>query len=580
MKIQKTKYLILFPIIIALILTAFGGGISGTNAAGGHCYQTFLPMVISSGGSAHPGPTAPGTMSNCSVGGELFADFNGDGYADLAIGSPEETVLFNGVDVEGAGAVNVIYGTASGLSSANNQIWHRGMDEIYRDPETDDNFGHTLAVGDFDDDGYDDLAIGVPNSTAWLPVDNAGVVQVLYGSAIGLTADRDEVWAQSIIGIPGDVEADDHFGHALTTGDFNFDGYSDLAIGVIGETVNGVPSAGGVNIIYGDNNGLSNSNSHLITQSLGGSADPPETDDYFGYALTTGDFDNDGIDDLAVGIPDEDIPTIEGNLADAGAIQIFYGAGYGLVDTITNSAESDFWYAGSNAYVEGALEAGDRFGHSVEAADFDGDGYDDLAVGIPSETHGSGGSAIIFAGAINVFYGSSNGIDANLFQPAPIWHQDSSGILDEPEFAERYGYSLAAGDFNNDGYADLAIGVPWEVNNIGNNIGAVGILYGSVVGLTSLDNDLLFLGPLQTDQNDQFGYTLSVGNFDGDSFFDLAIGVPNDTPDAVLNTGSVVVRYSDSDGVPESYGQQTWHQGSPGILGSPETDERFGAGLP
>lgn len=581
MKNQKTKYIVFFPIILALILTAFSGGISSTNAAGGHCYQTFLPMVIGSGGAgAGPGQATPGTMNNCAIGGEVFADFNGDGYADLAIGSPNETVLFNGVDVEEAGAVNVIYGSADGLSSANNQIWHRGIDDITRDPEPNDNFGHALAVGDFDDDGYDDLAIGVPNSTAWLPAANAGVVQVLYGSAIGLTADREQIWAQSIIGIPGDVEADDRFGYALTTGDFNFDGYSDLAVGVIGETVNGVPAAGGVNIIYGDNNGLSNSNSHLLTQATGGSADPPETNDYFGYALTTGDFDNDGIDDLAVGIPDEDIPTIEGNLVDAGAIQIFYGAGYGLLDTITNSAESDFWYADSNDYIEGALEAGDRFGHSVEAADFDGDGYDDLAVGVPSETHGSGGSAITFAGAINVFYGSSNGIDADLFQPAPMWHQDSPDILDEPEFAERYGYSLAAGDFNNDGYADLAIGIPYEVNNLGDNVGAVSILYGTVVGLTSLNNDLLFQGTLLVEHNDQFGHALSADDYNADGYIDLAIGAPNDTPDVVLNTGSVTVRYSDAGGVSSSSGQQLWHQGSPGIIGTAETDERFGASLP
>jgi hypothetical protein len=317
----------------------------------------------------------------------------------------------------------------------------------------------------------------------------------------------------------------------------------------------------------------------MITQALGGVTTSAATNDYFGYALTSGDFNSDGIDDLAVGIPDEDILTLEGNLVDAGAIQIFYGAGYGLVDTITNSADSDFWYADSNGFVGGAAEAGDRFGHSVAAGDFNGDTYDDLAVGVPSETHGSGGGAIIFAGAINVFYGSITGIDANASWPAPIWHQDSPGMVDEPEFAERFGYSLAAGDFNDDGYEDLAIGIPYEENGSGVNFGAVSIMYGTSVGLATANNQIVLEGPLLSEHNDQFGQTLTADDYDNDGFIDLSIGIPNDTPDDISNTGSVVVRYSTSNGIPGDFGQQKWHQGSSGIIGAPESGERFGDSL-
>jgi hypothetical protein len=343
--------------------------------------------------------------------------------------------------------------------------------------------------------------------------------------------------------------------------------------------VDGIAGAGAINVIYGTSSGLSSSNSHLITQALGGITTSPGNNDYFGYALTSGDFNSDGIEDLAVGIPDEDIPTPGGTLDDAGAIQIIYGAGYGLVDTITNSADGDFWYAGSNAYVGGALEAGDRFGHSVEAGDFNGDGYDDLGVGVPSETHGSGGSAIIFAGAINVFYGSITGLDATAAWPAPMWHQVSPGMADEPEFAERFGYSLAAGDFNNDGYEDLAIGIPYEENGGGVNFGAVSVMYGTSVGLVTANSDFLLEGPLLSEHNDQFGHALTADDFDGDGYVDLAIGVPNDTPDTVDHTGSVVVRYSNGNGVPGNFGQQIWHQGSPGIIGAPESGEQFGGSL-
>lgn len=585
MKFPRFKLLIFLPVLLALILMAFGGGTNSTIAAGGECYLAFLPMVTGNGGgTANPGPHAP--LGDCEPGGsssEVEADFNGDGYADLAIGSPNESVPFNGGNIAEAGAVHVLYGTDSGLSADDSQLWTRADADIYRDPQPFDHFGAALTVGDFDNDGYSDLAIGVPGSAVYGPfIAEAGVVQVLYGSPAGLSGNEDEIWAQSIVNIPGAPEAQDYFGTALTAGDFNYDGYADLAIGVPGETVNGVDDAGAVNVIYGSPTGLNNSNPipHLVHQDLVGSSSPEEEDDYFGSALTAGDFNGDGIDDLAVGIPDEDIPTPGGNLTDAGAIQIFEGQGFGLVDTITNSAESHFWYADSNPYVEGALEEYDRFGHSVEAGDFNNDSYDDLAVGIPSETHGSGGGSILFAGAINVFHGSITGIDATAAWPARIWHQDSTGMLDEPEFAERFGYSLAAGDFNDDGYEDLAIGVPYEENNLGENVGAVSIMYGTSVGLAAANNDLLFQGTLLVEHNDQFGQTLAADDFNGDGYLDIAIGAPNDTPDVVLNTGSVTVRHSDTDGVPSSFGQQVWHQGSPGIIGVPETGEAFGASLP
>ena len=86
------------------------------------------------------------------------ADFNGDGFDDLAIG-----VLLEDVgSIVDAGAVNVIYGTANLLSAANDQFFTQNTTNIEDTAEASDNFGSALTSGDFNGDGFDDLAIGVP----------------------------------------------------------------------------------------------------------------------------------------------------------------------------------------------------------------------------------------------------------------------------------------------------------------------------------------------------------------------------------------------------------------------------------
>src|SRR5262245_7680398 len=79
----------------------------------------------------------------------VVADFNGDGFSDLAVGVSGEN--------NNAGAVNVIYGSASGLTSTGNQVWTENS--LGETSSAGDRFGISLAAGDFDNDGFADLAI-------------------------------------------------------------------------------------------------------------------------------------------------------------------------------------------------------------------------------------------------------------------------------------------------------------------------------------------------------------------------------------------------------------------------------------
>jgi len=209
-------------------------------------------------------------MAQPALAAPLVTDFNGDGFADLAVGVPGENT--------GAGAVQVLYGSSTGLTAAD-QVWFQ--DDTGTDSSEDgDAFGTTLATGDFDGDGLTDLAIGVPGEDGF-----RGAVNILYGSVIGLNDDGAQFWTQDSTDVEDTAEDGDGFGSALAAGDFNGDGRSDLAIGAPFEDVDGTADAGAVNVLYGSSSGLTATGDQFWHQDVSGVKGIVETGDSFGWAL-------------------------------------------------------------------------------------------------------------------------------------------------------------------------------------------------------------------------------------------------------------------------------------------------------
>jgi hypothetical protein len=466
--------------------------------------------------------TAESDQTNAQFGGSVgtAGDVNGDGYADVIVGTPNYD---NGQEDEGA--VFVYYGSAAGLSVTANWMAEGG--------QANPQFGRSVSTaGDVNSDGYSDIIIGDP------AYNNGEISQgralVYYGSAAGLSATPG--WT-----IVGDQEGTTVGYSVSTAGDVNGDGYADVIIGAAFYNTT-EENAGRVYVYHGSATGLTPGPANWTV-------DGPQVDGSLGWSVgTAGDVNSDGYADVIVA-------EAYGGEWYEGRVYVYHGSAAGLTTTADWEAEgnqdfahfgeaagtagdvngdgySDIIVGASTIYVNGQASVGRAFvyhggpdglatdeadwtvegdyaearlGNPVATAgDVNGDGYADVIVGAPYYDSGETAEGRVF-----VYHGSAAGLSTTA-----DWTAESNQA--EASFGVSAG---TAGDVNGDGYADVIVGA-YHYDNGQENEGRAFVYYGSAVGLSTTAD-----WTAESNQAEaSFGVSVgTAGDVNGDGYADVIV---------------------------------------------------------
>ncbi|WP_449351329.1 FG-GAP and VCBS repeat-containing protein [Streptomyces shaanxiensis] len=442
-------------------------------------WRTALAVALALGGVVAL-PAAAGAAPH-----QVRDDFNGDGYADLAVAAPDGTVGGRAK----AGFVGVLYGSASGLKASTKRVFSQNTAGVPGGSEAGDRFGSALTTADLDRDGYTDLIVGVGGEDG-----GSGRVQVLWGGARGLSggatlasgAAGDRLGSAGHLAA-GDVDGDgatdlltavDRYGLVATggpfsrsgsargerqvvkdrypstvldldVGDLNGDGITDVVAAQTGETFDSRRIA----YWWGTKDGLTPWT--LVWDIDGATLQGGEN-------LAVGDVNRDGYADIVVGrAVDGYASDYDAYRAKGGRVTWIPGTS-GAPDGVKEQAVNQ-----DSPGVPGTAEKGDRFGTDVQLADVDGDGYLDVVTGVPGEDLGTPTDPDRWpdAGSVVVVSGRADGLTgAGSHQ---VVTQNSTGVPGAAEKGDAFGGAVHVGDANGDGLADLVVGAPGENANAG-----------------------------------------------------------------------------------------------------------------
>ena len=447
-----------------------------------------------------PGDASGGSVSSA-------GDVNGDGYADLIIGTRFADP--NGEPSGETGETYVVYGGASapgtdGVLALSALDGTNGFTLTGIDP--DDVSGASVSsAGDVNGDGYDDLIIGArradPNG------ERSGETYVVYGGAstdgvLDLSA-LDGTNGFTLNGIdPGDVS-----GYSVSSaGDVNGDGYDDLIISARGADPNGARS-GETYVVYGGTSAPGTDGAldlSVLNGANGFTLTGTDPDDRSGRSVSSaGDVNGDGYDDLIIGAHRADP-----NGASSGETYVVYGgASAPGTDGVLALSALD----GTNGFTLTGIDPDDESGRSVSSAgDVNGDGYDDMIIGARfADPNGDN------SGETYVVYGSASAPGTDGVLDLSALDGTNGFSLTGIGMGDRSGVSVSsAGDVNGDGYDDLIIGAPGAEPN-GARSGETYVVYGGATGTESV----VPVTAQGTASADNF-----TGNAGADTFTEIAAG--------------------------------------------------------
>ena len=392
-------------------------------------------------------------------------------------------------------------------------------------------FGHGVCVlGDLDDDGVEDLAVGAFHDNDGGT--DIGSLWILFLNEDGTVKSEHKINDSSL---DGKLHSEDNFGRGIAAlGDLDGDGVEDIAVGADGDNDGGSggdPKVGAVWILFLNTDGTVK-DYQKISNTQGDFTGILGDTDYFGIAIDSlGDLDGDDVVDIAVGARFDN----DGGYR-RGAVWILFLNSDGTV--------KDYQKISDTAGGFGGLLYDDyNFGNSLGSlGDLDGDGVTDIAVGGSRDNDGG-----TFRGAVWILFLNADGTVKSQ-QKISDTQGGFDGVLDD---VDRFGCSFSSADFDDDGLSDLVVGAIGDDDG-GNYLGAVWLLYLNSDGTVKSHSKISstegnFQGVL--DAGDWFGVNSAIfSDLNNDGFMDVAVGARRDD-DGATDSGAVWILFLESLGL-------------------------------